>query len=80
MSKGQFYQTTNDRGQKVIFNVNNVALMRPDTFGTKVTLNVKDEKDNFIEFISNENFMSISNNVTAIDEEQFRNMGQYNQD
>ena len=73
MTDGQFYETKDDRGKRLMFNVNNVALMAVDVFGTKVTLNVKDKEGNYIEFISTEDFKSMTQNVKYQDIAQGHN-------
>ena len=63
-----------------MFNINNVALMAADVFGTKITLNVKDKDGNFIEFISTDDFNSMSKTVRDQDKDQDYKEDRYNQE
>lgn len=80
MTDGQFYETKDDHGRKFMINVNNVALMTPIDYGTKVILNVKDHSDRFIEIITREDFNSISQSISYLDKAQNHKLEQSQED
>ena len=61
----KFYDIKTDEGLKSV-NVDNIALVEKGDYGVKLTLNVKNEKGNNINFIVKSNYESVLSDIETI--------------
>ena len=61
MSKTKFYETSNNK----LINIKNIALIEPSGNYTKLTLDVKDEKGNFIVIEVFQSWSKVTSDIEA---------------